>query len=280
MRLVDGVPLVQRHLDLEVVGVIRVNDRRLHPAMSPLTDQVPEFRGLDDEAVEPIFDADEDSRGGLPRGIGQPRGRRFVEAVVPVQRRRATHRGDQVPDLVKHETFRVEVLDVRVRRAVLAENAPDGRHVIPVLAARGSSADVGQEQHDGGGDHAILNLGQATRVVAPLSPFHIRVQKLERPPLMVDLAEGERGVRLLGVEMQTGKAQDRVNQSLVLRFHGHAQDDFLERIRHVVMDGQDFAQMIREMVQKLAIDVGFDPRGDVPRRSGQPVRDDDICLLP
>lgn len=159
MRLLRRVPLVESHLDLEVRRVIRVNDRWLHAVTSALPDQVPKFGCLDDEIVQPVFDADEDPRRSGPRRVGQEPGWPIVEVVVQAQGRPPTERGDQVPDLMKHETFRVEILDLRIGRSMLPQDPPDGRHVITILAAGGSSANVGQKQHNGGGDHAILDLG-------------------------------------------------------------------------------------------------------------------------
>lgn len=96
---------------------------------------------------------------------------------------------------------------------------------------------------------------------------------------MVDLPEVEGAVRLLCVQMQAGKAQHGVDQTLIVRFHGHAQHDFLERIRDVVMDGQDLAQMIRKMIQESTIDIRLDARGDVSWRSAQTMRNDRVCLI-
>ena len=45
------------------------------------------------------------------------------------------------------------------------------------------------------------------------------------------------------------------------------------------MDGQDLTQMVGEMVQEPAVDVGFDARGDVSWRSAQAMRNDRVCLI-
>lgn len=96
---------------------------------------------------------------------------------------------------------------------------------------------------------------------------------------MVDLPEVDRVVRLLRVEMQAGKAQNGMQQPLIVRFHGHSQHDFLKRVRDVVMDGQDLTQMVGEMVQEATVHVGFDARGDVSWRSAQVMRNDRVCLV-
>ena len=162
---------------------------------------------------------------------------------------------------------------------MLVQDAPNGGHVITVLAAGGSSTDIGQKEHDRGGNHAILDLGQPNRVFALLSPLHIGFQELEGPTLMVDLPEVDRAVRLLCVEMQAGKAQNGMQQPLIFRFHGHAQHDFLKRVGDIVVDGQHLTQMVRKMVQESTVDVGFDAGGDVSRRSAQAMRHDRFCLV-
>lgn len=257
---------------------MRVDDRRLHPAISAQTDQVPQFGYLDDEVMQPVFDPDENPVRGGPGRVDQQGGLSLVEIAVQAQCRPGMKRRDQIPYLMEHETFRVKILNLRTGRPMFAQDAPDGRHMITVFAPGRSAANVREEQHDGGGNHAILNLGQPTRLITLPSPFHIRVQEFERLTLMMDLSEVERAVRFLSMQMEAGEAQHRMNQPLILRFHRHAQNNFLERVRHVVMDGQHLAQMVCEMVKKSPIDIGFHPGGDMARRSAQAMRNDRIWL--
>lgn len=240
---------------------------------------MPQFGCLHDEAVQPVFDPDEDPGRSGPRRLGQEFGWPVIEVIVQAQGRPPAERGDQIPDLVKHETFRVEVLDLRAGRPMLIQDAPDGGHMITVFAAGGSSTDIRQKQHDRGGNHAILDLGQSTRVLALLSPLHVRFQELQGQTLMVDLPEVDRAVRLLCMEMQAGKAQNRMQQPLVVGFHGHAQHDFLKRVGNVVMNGQDLAQMVGKMVQEPTVHVGFDAGSDVSWGSAQAMRNDRVCLV-